>query len=134
MNLDKIKEYLNTRDRFCVANDMKITVLSEGYAEAEMPVSDNKLNGLDVVQGGAIYTLADFAFAGASNANKDDRRCIGSATSINYIRPGTGSKLKAVAKIIHAGKKTCLSSVEVFNDQNKLVATATFQGFMLDKQ
>ena len=133
MNLDKIKEYLNTRDRFCVANDMKITVLSEGYAEAEMPVSDNKLNGLDVVQGGAIYTLADFAFAGASNANKDDRRCIGSATSINYIRPGTGSKLKAVAKIIHAGKKTCLSSVEVFNDQNKLVATATFQGFMLDK-
>ena len=134
MDLEKIKEYLNTRDRFCVANDMKITVLSEGYAEAEMPVSDNKLNGLDVVQGGAIYTLADFAFAGASNANKDDRRCIGSATSINYIRPGTGSKLKAVAKIIHAGKKTCLSSVEVFNDQNKLVATATFQGFMLDKQ
>ena len=134
MTLDEIKEYLNTRDRFCVANDMKITVLSEGYAEAEMPVSDNKLNGLDVVQGGAIYTLADFAFAGASNANKDDRRCIGSATSINYIRPGTGSKLKAVAKIIHAGKKTCLSSVEVFNDQNKLVATATFQGFMLDKQ
>ena len=134
MTLDEIKEYLNTRDRFCVANDMKITVLSEGYAEAEMPISDNKLNGLDVVQGGAIYTLADFAFAGASNANKDDRRCIGSATSINYIRPGTGSKLKAVAKIIHAGKKTCLSSVEVFNDQNKLVATATFQGFMLDKQ
>ena len=134
MNLEKIKEYLNTRDRFCVANDMKITVLSEGYAEAEMPISENKLNGLDVVQGGAIYTLADFAFAGASNANKDDRRCIGSASSINYIRPGTGTKLKAVAKIIHTGKKTCLSNVEVFNDQNKLVATATFQGFMLDKQ
>ena len=134
MNLEKIKEYLNTRDRFCVANDMKITVISEGYAEAEMPISDNKLNGLDVVQGGAIYTLADFAFAGASNANKDDRRCIGSASNINYLRPGTGTKLKAVAKIIHAGRKTCLSSVDVFNDQNKLIATGTFQGFMLDKQ
>ena len=133
MNLDEIKEYLNTRDRFCIANDMKITVLSEGYAEAEMPISENKLNGLDVAQGGAIYTLADFAFAGASNANREDRRCIGSASTINYIRPGTGTKLKAVAKIIHAGKKTCLSNVEVFNDQNKLVATATFQGFMLDK-
>ena len=132
MNITEIKEYLNTCDRFCVAHDMKITVLEEGYAEAEMPISEDKLNGLNVVQGGAIYTLADFAFAGASNANKDDRRCIGSATSINYIRPGSGTKLKAVAKIIHAGKKTCLSSVEVFNDQNKLVATATFQGFMLD--
>ena len=132
MNITEIKEYLNTCDRVCVANDMKITVLEEGYAEAEMPISEDKLNGLNVVQGGAIYTLADFAFAGASNANKDDRRCIGSATSINYIRPGSGTKLKAVAKIIHAGKKTCLSSVEVFNDQNKLVATATFQGFMLD--
>ena len=133
MNIAEIMEYLNTRDRFCVANDMKITVLSEGYAEAEMPLSENKLNGLDVAQGGAIYTLADFAFAGASNANKEDRRCIGSASSINYIRPGTGSKLKAVAKIIHAGRKTCLANVEVFNDQDKLIATCTFQGFMLDK-
>ncbi|MBE6406564.1 MAG: PaaI family thioesterase [Lentisphaerae bacterium] len=134
MNLNEIMEYLNTRDRFCVANDMKITTISEGYAEAEMPISENKLNGLDVVQGGAIYTLADFAFAGASNANKDDRRCIGSASNINYLRPGTGTNLKAIAKIIHAGRKTCLSNVEVFNDQGKLVATGTFQGFMLDKQ
>ena len=134
MNITEIMEYLNTKDRFCVANDMKITVLAEGYAEAEMPISENKLNGLDVVQGGAIYTLADFAFAGASNANREDRRCIGSATSINYIRPGTGTKLKAVAKIIHAGKKTCLSNVEVFNDQGKLIATANFQGFMLEPQ
>lgn len=133
MNITEIMEYLNTRDRFCVANDMKITVLAEGYAEAEMTIDEKKLNGLDVVQGGAIYTLADFAFAGASNANKEDRRCIGSASNINYIRPGSGSKLKAVAKIIHAGKKTCLSNVEVLNDQGKIVATATFQGFMLEK-
>ncbi len=132
MNFDEIKEYLNTRDRFCIANDMRITVLAEGYAEAEMSISDNKLNGLNVAQGGAVYTLADFAFAGASNANKEDRRCIGSATSINYLRPGTGSKLKAVAKIIHAGKKICVSNVDVFDDQGKLVATATFQGVMLE--
>ena len=132
MNLEKIKEYLNTRDRFCVANDMKITVLSEGYAEAEMPISENKLNGLDVVQGGAIYTLADFAFAGASNANAENRRCIGSVSSINYLRPGTGSEIKAVAKMIHTGKRTCTCQVSVFNDQEKLIATATFQGFMLD--
>ena len=132
MNIQEIMEYLNTRDRFCVANQMKITVLEDGYAEAEMPVSEDKLNGLDVVQGGAIYTLADFAFAGASNANKEDRRCIGSASSINYLRPGTGSKIKAVAKMIHTGRKTCLCNVEVFNDQEKLLATGTFQGFMLD--
>ena len=132
MDFSEILEYLNTKDRFCVANSMKITTIAEGYAEAVMPVSEEKLNGLDVVQGGAIYTLADFAFAGASNANAENRRCIGSVSSINYIRPGTGSMLKAVAKLIHAGKRTCTCQVSVFNDQEKLVASATFQGFMLD--
>lgn len=134
MNFAEIQKYLNTRDRFCVANEMEITKISEGYAEAVMPIKEDKLNGLDVVQGGAVYTLADFAFAGASNANNEKKRCIGSASSINYLRPGTGSRLKAVAKMIHAGKKTCVCNVEVFNDQEKLIATATFQGFLLEKQ
>ena len=133
MDFSEIQTYLNTRDRFCVANNMKITVLKQDYAEAVMPVSEDKLNGLDVVQGGAIYTLADFAFAGAANANKDDKRCIGTVSSINYLRPGTGSCIKAVAKMVHTGKKTCTCIVSVFNDQEKLIATATFQGFMLEK-
>ena len=133
MDFSEIQTYLNTRDRFCVANNMKITVLEQDYAEAVMPVSEDKLNGLDVVQGGAIYTLADFAFAGAANANKDDKRCIGTVSSINYLRPGTGSYIKAVAKMVHTGKKTCTCIVSVFNDQEKLIATATFQGFMLEK-
>ena len=133
MTLTEIQDYLNTKDRFCAVNDMKITVVSQDYAEAVMPISENKLNGLDVVQGGAIYTLADFAFAGASNANKDDKRCIGTVSSINYLRPGSGSFLKAVAKMLHTGKKTCTCLVSVYNDEEKLIATATFQGFMLDK-
>ena len=133
MTSAEVMEYLNTQDRFCVANDMKLTVVSEGYAEAEMPISENKLNGLNVTQGGAVYTLADFAFAGAANANREDRRCLGSSSSIHYLRPGTGSKLKAVAKMIHTGKKICLCNVEVFNDQEKLIATATFQGVLLEK-
>ena len=129
----EIMEYLNTRDRFCITNDMRLTVVSEGYAEAEMPLSENKLNGLDVAQGGAIYTLADFAFAGAANANRENRRCLGSSSNIHYLRPGTGSKLKAIAKMVHSGKKICLCNVEVFNDQEKLIATATFQGVLLEK-
>ena len=126
-------EHLNTQDHFCIVNDMKLTVVSEGYAEAEMPLCQNKLNSLGVAQGGAVYTLADFAFAGAANANREGRKCLGSSSSIHYLQPGTGSRLKAVARMIHTGKKICLCNVEVFDDHGKMIATATFQGVLLKK-
>ena len=133
MDFSDVMNRLNTEDRFSAVNDMKLVTVNEGFAEAELAVSDNSMNSLNVIQGGAIYTLADFAFSGAANANRERRRFIGSAASINYIRPGTGSKLKAVARTVHAGRRTCVCTVNVLNGQEKIVATATFQGFLVEK-
>ena len=133
MDFSDVMNRLNTEDRFSAVNNMKLVTVNEGFAEAELAVSDNSMNSLNVIQGGAIYTLADFAFSGAANANRERRRFIGSAASINYIRPGTGSKLKAVAQTVHAGRRTCVCTVNVLNEQEKIVATATFQGVLVEK-
>ena len=49
--------------------------------------------------------------------------------NITYIRPGTGKKLRAEATQLNRGKRTGLFSVDVFNDEGKLVAHATINGF-----
>ena len=49
--------------------------------------------------------------------------------SISFIRPGTGTKLRAVAKQLSRGRSTGVFSVDVFNDSGKLVAHATINGF-----
>jgi len=44
-----------------------------GYCKARMKIEDKHLNAANVVQGGALFTLADLAFAIASNSR--GQRC-----------------------------------------------------------
>ena len=126
----KIKEFLNRNDRFCVFNGIRLTEVGDGYAEAVLEITDNSLNGRNVVQGGAIMTLADFAFAGAVNGSGVTGVSLNCAT--NFIRPGTGRELKAVCRKVSQGKKTAVYVSEVTNEEGKLVATMNITGFIVD--
>ena len=55
-------------DRFAKYVGIELVEVREGYAVAELIVRDDHLNGVNSVQGGAIFTLADYAFAAASNS------------------------------------------------------------------
>ena len=82
---EKIRKFLNENDHFCVQNGMVLTVVREGYAEAEVEIKDWMMNGLKVVQGGLLFTLCDFAFAGA--ANSYGKPCIAMCGNISFMRP-----------------------------------------------
>jgi acyl-coenzyme A thioesterase PaaI-like protein len=69
----------------CIHNDLfakhvgiRLVETKEGYAKAEMDIHEYHLNGVRMVQGGAIFTLADYAFAAASNSR--GLLCIGAMT------------------------------------------------------
>jgi acyl-CoA thioesterase len=130
MDFEKIKEFLNENDTFCKFCGIELTAVNDGYAEAVMEVDDNKLNGRRVVQGGAIMTLADFAYAGAVNGSGVTGVSLNCTT--NFIRPGTGKFLRAVCRRVSQGKKTAVYTTEVFNDEDKLVATMNITGFIVD--
>ena len=130
MDYEKLKNFLNENDTYCRYSGIKLTHISAGYAEAVMEITPNVLNGRKVVQGGAITTLADFAFAGAANS----LGCSAVSLNINvsFIAPGTGKFLKAAAEKVHHGRATCVYSVRVVNDEGKLIATANINGFIID--
>ena len=113
-------------------NEMRIDVIRPGYAEAVMEITENKLNGLGIAQGGAIFTLADLAFAGASNAA--GFRTVAFTSNISFIRPGTGRRLRAVATEVSRGRRTGVYSVQVFNDDGKVVAHGTTTGFISEEK
>ena len=131
MDCEKLRNFLNNNDLFCRYCGIKITRIAPGEAEAELPVTPDMMNSRGVVQGGAIMTLADFTFAGASNAM--GHTTVSTGLNINFIRPGTGKKLVANARKIHHGRSTCLYQVDVFNDENKLVAAVSVSGFTVDE-
>ena len=62
-----IKELLNRTDRFAVLAGCRITEVDERHAVAVMTVTEAHLNGGNVCQGGALFTLADLAIAALMN-------------------------------------------------------------------
>ncbi|MDD3154803.1 MAG: PaaI family thioesterase [Victivallaceae bacterium] len=123
-------DFLNEKDTFCRSNGIVLTKVEEGHAEAELTIDANKLNAGNMVQGGAIFTLADFAFAGAANSY-EGLRAVAMNASISFLRPGTGSKLFAVAEVVSKGKRSCLVETSVRDEAQKLVAKITTTGFFI---
>lgn len=106
---------------------IRVDALENGEACLSMPVTPAHLNANGVVQGGAIYTLADTAFAVAANAYGG--RVVNRSADITYLRPGTGAMLYARAKCLARGSTMGLYQIEVFDENQKLIAHVTANGF-----
>ena len=117
---------LNAADRFCVHNNIRLLRAENGCSEAELVVTPESMNAGGVVQGGAIFTLADFTFAGA--ANSYGRHCVVQCASINFLRPGLGKELRASAEIRFVGRRTCFGDVSIVSDEGKLIAQGQYTG------
>lgn len=80
------------------ARMMGLTVVEarDGYARVKMPAA-GKRNPGNVLHGGAIFTLADQAFAIAANAGGHDRVAV--SVSIQFIAPAY-SDLEAAATFV----------------------------------
>ena len=63
---------------------IEVEVTAVGAATATMQVRDDMVNGFDVCHGGMVYTLADTAFAFASNSY--NRKTLTASGKIHYLR------------------------------------------------
>ena len=63
-----IHEFLQG-DKFALLAGVELLETGNGYAKARMLIKPEHLNGGGVCQGGAIFTLADLAFAAATNSH-----------------------------------------------------------------
>lgn len=115
-------------DRFAAYVGIELIKVDIGYAEAQMVLTDNHLNGVGIVQGGAIFTLADYTFAAAANAG--GLVTLGINASISYFKPARGNLLKAEAKEISSSRRLCNYCVDVFDSSHELIARFTATGYI----
>jgi len=114
-------------DRFAKYIGAEVVEAKPGYAVAEMKITENHMNGLSLVQGGAIFTLADYAFAAASNCGGNIT--LGINACISYLKSPQGSRLTAVAKEVHSGRKISHYEVEVTDENGEPVALVHITGY-----
>ena len=96
------------------------------YTRCTMNIEPKHMNTLGVVMGGAVFTLADFAFGVCANFDKDV--FVTSAADSHFLAAAKGRTLIAEAREIRAGRRTCLYSVTVTDDLGTQVAYFTFSG------
>lgn len=117
-------------DNFAKFIGAKITKADPGFAVAELEIEDRHKNGIGIVQGGVTYTLADFAFAAASNAS--GRKTVGVQSNITYFRPPKGALLRAEAREVSSTKRLCNYCVDVYDELGTYVARLCAMGFVRD--
>ncbi len=84
-------------DSFSQWLGVEVLEVREGYAQIKMTVREEMLNGHRVAHGGISFSLADSAFAFASNSH--GQKAVSIETSINHIKPiFEGDELIATAE------------------------------------
>ena len=101
-------------DRFATEmTGIKIEEAREGYARCTLRVDERHFGALGIVMGGALFTLADFAFAVAANSGQ--QHTVSMNLSISYLTPAHGPLLTAIATPVKSGRRTCTYTVDVFD-------------------
>lgn len=123
-----IKETLNRNDHFAANNGCQITEVDNHYAVAQMTVTKDHLNGGNVCQGGALFTLADLAIAAIMNHG--GQLTFGIHNSIMFVSSAReGDVLTAEATMVCDHHKIPSVEVRVCNQEGRLICHVTGMGY-----
>jgi acyl-CoA thioesterase len=123
-----IQELLNRTDRFAANAGCRITEVDDHHAVAEMTVSAEHLNGGNVCQGGALFTLADLAIAALMN--NSGQLTFGISNSIIFVASAKeGDRLRAEAVHVTNHPKIPSMEVRVTNQTGQLICHVTGMGY-----
>ncbi|WP_248907017.1 hydroxyphenylacetyl-CoA thioesterase PaaI [Halocatena marina] len=120
---DELRERIEN-DPFCSTLGIDLAALEPGYAETRLTITDELLNFHGTPHGGALYALADAAFAAASNSHGDT--AVALETNVSYLAATeTGTTLVATAAETHRTNRTAEYEVRVTAEDERV---ATFRG------
>ena len=126
-NVEKMKAFFQ-KDAFAAAAGLEICSVTDKEAVVKAQVTDKHLNANGCVQGGMLYTLADFAFAVLSNFLHP--MTVTQSGQIQYLRPALTASLKAVAKESARCGRNTACEVQIYDDKDEITCVCHFSGFI----
>ena len=112
--MQTLKEFLRT-DRFASCTGVELLEIKPGYARARMLVTERHLNGGGVCQGGALFTLADLAFAAVANSHR--RLTLSVTANITFLRPAKSGYVYADAAEVFNHHRIPFVEVKITNER-----------------
>ena len=130
MDTQALKDFF-LHDEFVRRNGIEIVDIAEGYARTQVRIEPRHLNAGGNVQGGVLFTLADLAFAAATNSHGN--LTVTSAANITFIRKANAGIITAEAHELANHRHLPFCEVRVTDDEGNLLAVFTASGFRKEK-
>ena len=120
------------------ATGVKFVEVGRDYAKCTLEIQPLHRNAMGGVMGGAMFTLADLAFAAAANSRcleaGEPLTWVSTNSSIHYLSQPTGYILTAETQCVKSGKTSCLYQINIHDQQQNLIAIVTTTGRNRTKQ
>ncbi|MCB9947677.1 MAG: PaaI family thioesterase [Rhodospirillaceae bacterium] len=93
----------------------ELTVIRPGYCEIEMPFNPALTQQTGFMHAGVTATIADNAGGYAAySLMPPDSEVLAVEFKINYLAPGIGDRLRAVARCLKCGRTLGINEIEVY--------------------
>ena len=129
ITLKAIQDFFR-RDLFAGFIGIELMEAGNGRARARLPIGDRHRNGLGLIHGGAIFTLADLVFAAAVNSR--GRTAVAIHCSISYLKAAAGDLLFAEAEEVSCGPKIAAYTIRITDASGEIIAL--FEGMAYRKK
>ncbi len=128
-DIERIRAFFSG-DRYATeATGIRIEEAKRGYAKVRLELDERHKNARGAVMGAVYFTMVDFAFAVASNCDKE--AVVTQSSQINFIGVPKTDILYATAEVIKDGWKTSLYEIRVTDSAGNLAVVATSNGYKI---
>ena len=107
-------------DKFVDLCGITLDEIGPGYAKTSVEIGVRHLNGAGVIQGGVLFTLADYALASAANSR--EKVSVSIETSMSFIKGVSSGKVFATAREVSCGRTLARYDVPVTTEDGTLIA------------
>lgn len=126
MDVQALKDFF-LHDEFARQNGIEIIDIKEGYARTQVCIEPRHLNAGGSVQGGVLFTLADLAFAAATNSH--GTLTVTTAANITFVRGANTGLITAEAHELVNHRHLPYCEVRVTDETGNLLAIFTASGY-----
>ena len=103
----------------------EVESVGPGSATLVLPLREELMRNDNIVHGGVMASLIDSAFAFAIiPILGEGERTVTVDLTIHYLRPLSSGTVRAVARVLRAGRRVITVSADLFDENDRLVATA----------
>ena len=115
---------------------IEFTAVTENSISAKMPVDERTVQPYGILHGGASVALAETLGSVAAHASIDSTKfqSVGLEINANHLRSVRSGNVYGTASPVHIGRSTHVWSIDIRDENDKLVCTSRITMAIIEKR